>query len=299
MTATGADASAAWENPLIPNAKLRQIYLAMMRARALGRALPPGRREGLGLEAILVSTSVDLGQGDLVSDSLSGPVVQFLRGASLDAALRPVGAKGSGKRRAIGDADCGTPRRLPNAPEIEQRLWLALGAAAAEKAEAELTRQQAKAAGTLAIQAGLVVAYAKAGEVSTALWRKVLTYTAKHDLPVLFVLLPAASPKGSKAKATKAGMDALALECGIPGIAVDMDDAVAIYRVAQESIGRARIGGGAVLMECVPFVPVSAKGNVKTADAMAAIEQSLLSRGVVTRKWMERETKSFNKRIER
>ena len=141
--------------------------------------------------------------------------------------------------------------------------------------------------------------YATAGEASTTLWRKALSYAAKNELPVVFVVLPKAPAKGSKARPAKTGMDSLALECGVPGIAVDMDDAVAIYRVAQESIGRARIGGGAVLMECVPFVPLSAKGKAKTADAMAAIERSLLSRGVVTRKWMERETKSFNKRIER
>ena len=34
-------AEAVYENPLIPNARLRQIYRAMVRARTLARALPP------------------------------------------------------------------------------------------------------------------------------------------------------------------------------------------------------------------------------------------------------------------
>ena len=102
MTAKAADASAAYENPLIPNARLRQIYLAMLRARMLEKALPASRRMrtlpgagkayalgNTGLEACLVSTSVDLGPGDLVSDALTGGMVEFLRGAALGKVLNP------------------------------------------------------------------------------------------------------------------------------------------------------------------------------------------------------------------
>ena len=42
--ATGPKAEVAYENPLIPNAKLRQIYGAMVRARLLGKALAKRRR---------------------------------------------------------------------------------------------------------------------------------------------------------------------------------------------------------------------------------------------------------------
>jgi len=79
---------------------------------------------------------------------------------------------------------------------------------------------------------------------------------------------------------------------------VDAEDAVAIYRVAQESIGHARIGGGAALMECVPFVLEGAVGKVRvTEDAIAGLERYMLQRGVATRAWMERETKNFAKRL--
>ena len=86
----------AYENPLIPNARLRQIYLAMLRAQMLEKALPAARRTravaavsqgyatGIaGLEACLASTSVDLGPHDLVSDALAGGVLDFLRGAAV------------------------------------------------------------------------------------------------------------------------------------------------------------------------------------------------------------------------
>jgi len=87
MTAESVDAGAVWENPLMPNVKLRQIYRAMVRLRTLARALPAGGRKGLGMEAVLVSTSVDLGPGDFVSDAIGGGVVEFLRGAGLVGAL--------------------------------------------------------------------------------------------------------------------------------------------------------------------------------------------------------------------
>lgn len=301
MMADGADAGAAWENPLIPNARLRQIYLAMARARILLRALPSrrGDRSTLGLEACLVSAAVELVPGDLVSDTLSGGVVEFLRGATLGEALRP----GSAAKKRSMVADCGGAARLPAGAGAVERIWAALGAAAALKAEAVRAKGEAEAAGSKAKQKGVVVVYALPGEVPPALWRKVLTFAREKELPVLFVVLPAALAKGktAKGKARAANMgqaSALALRCGVPGIPVDADDAVAIYRVAQESIGHARIGGGAALIECVPFVVEGTAGKGgRTADASAVLGNYLLERRVATRSWIEREAQSFAKRL--
>ena len=111
----------------------------------------------------------------------------------------------------------------------------------------------------------------------------------------MFVVLAAAR----NAKPAKAGvMSSIALRHGLPGIAVDVNDAVAIYRVAQEAIGRARNGGGAALIECVPFVLEGARGGRDTSgEAIAVLEQYMLSRGVAKKAWMEREAKSFAARI--
>ena len=140
--------------------------------------------------------------------------------------------------------------------------------------------------------------YVRPGEVAPALWRKVLGFASEQALPILFVVTPATRTTGGAAKA--AGMSALALACGVPGIAVDADDAVAIYRVAQESIGRARAGGGAALIECVPFVLPAQEGKTKAAaDAIAGMKQYMLQRGVVTEAWLERETRAFARRLAR
>jgi TPP-dependent pyruvate/acetoin dehydrogenase alpha subunit len=292
MMAESTDAKPAWENPLIPNARLRQMYRSMVRLRTLARALPAGRRDGLGMEACLASTSLDLGPGDLVSDTLTGGVVEFLRGASLGEALRP----GKTATRRGPRADCSAAARMPAGLAIAERIWTALGAAAALKAEAAQAKAAAKAAAETAEQPGVVVIYVKPGEVPVALWQKALPFAAKQELPVLFVVLPAA--RG--AAGTGRRLCETSQRYGVPGIPVDTDDAVALYRVAQESIGRARIGGGAALMECVPFVLESASGNRNgTPDGIAGLENYLLQRSVVTKIWMGQEAKSFAKRVAR
>ena len=86
-----------YENPLVPNAKLRQMYVAMAEARVLDeyvarlqkRAKGNKRRRRLdsrldsirGQEACRVSTAMDLGPGDLVSDSQVGVVMDLIAGA--------------------------------------------------------------------------------------------------------------------------------------------------------------------------------------------------------------------------
>ena len=293
MTAKGTDSKTAWENPLIPNARLRQIYVAMMQARSLARVVPARRRSNatLGIEACLVSPAVDLGAGDLVSDAPGGGVIEFLRGAML---VEAIGSGKISKRRGV-TADCGEAARLPEAPGVTERIWAALGAAAALKAASARIKVEAKAAANEAKQPGVVVVYVSPGEATTAVWQKTLTFAREKQLPVLFVILPSMPRKGSSAKA--AGLSALAILCGVPGIAVDADDAVALYRVAQESIGHARIGGGPALMECVPFVFQTTESKRRPAtDAITVLEHYLLQRGVASRAWIEREAKSFAKR---
>src|SRR5271154_5803154 len=90
MTANDAAAQPAYENPLIPNARLRQMHRAMTHARLLAAASPPAQRvQTMGLEACLVSAPADLDSGDLVIDAIAGAVVDLLRGADLKAVLNP------------------------------------------------------------------------------------------------------------------------------------------------------------------------------------------------------------------
>jgi TPP-dependent pyruvate/acetoin dehydrogenase alpha subunit len=278
----------AYENPLMPNARLRQMYSAMLRLRMLAARLAPQRTlpqqkrsasaSSTGLEACLVSPTVDLGPEDLVLDALQTPAIDFLRGQSAEQVLQP-----DRRIRATGTrADCGAATPLIAAVSGPDRLWAAIGAAGTLKAQT--TRTGAK-------DGAVLVCYMRPNDAPPAAWTKALMHVATHKLPLLFVVLPGKRPQTSRS----GQMAALALRCRIPGIPVDQDDAVAIYRVAQEAIGHARIGGGGALIECVRYVVAATKTT--RCDAIAGLADYMLLRGVADKRWMEAEAKSFARRI--
>lgn len=289
---------AAYENPLIPNARLRQIYLAMAKARLLDKALPVARRRRTrGLEGCLVSSAIDLACGDLVSDALAGAVIDFLRGAPLASLLGRASPNRKSSKKHVGEANCSGAAALPGSAHIAERLWSALGAAAALKSHAVRQSPSPSAQPLPPTPFGVVMIYALPGEVPAALWQSILAFAAKNELPAVFVVLPA--PQASKTRPAKLGsVSPIALRCGVPGIPVDADDPVAIYRVAQESIGRARAGGGPALLECALFVIEGIRpGRARSVDAISALERYILERGVASQTWIDRESKSFALRL--
>jgi Dehydrogenase E1 component len=103
-------------------------------------------------------------------------------------------------------------------------------------------------------------------------------------LPVLFVeeapdwLKPARrSPSGGAAESA-----------WMPAIPVDADDVVAMYRVAHESIARARQGGGPTRILCVTE-PAAARseGQPRSANAAASLEHWLEARGLPAQEWRQ------------
>jgi TPP-dependent pyruvate/acetoin dehydrogenase alpha subunit len=129
-----------------------------------------------------------------------------------------------------------------------------------------------------------VEAFVRTDEVSNGTWRRVLALASKLELPIIFVVLPQGSGKKTKRKVA-GDLSALARSCGVPGIPVDAGDAVALYRVAQESLGRMRGGDGPVLVECVAF---TAKGTRGVVDPLVQMRGFLLGRRVCSEAWLDR-----------
>ena len=116
----------------------------------------------------------------------------------------------------------------------------------------------------------VVVAFFERHEVEKAAWLEGLRMTV--ELPLMMVVLP-------RWKGEESAMDLCreARTREVPGLPVDSGDAVAIYRVAQESLVRARADGGAALIEGVKMPGV---------DAVAGLGNYLSRRGVATQAWM-------------
>jgi TPP-dependent pyruvate/acetoin dehydrogenase alpha subunit len=208
-------------------------------------------------------------------DAQPDGLTRYLLGAGLQevlAGLRPFkGAKTAAKE------DTGS-RLLPFVENPETRLFAGLGVAI-------LAKQMQRTDG--------VVIFVEHREVSHGTWRRVLTLAAKQELPVIFMVL-AKSGKGK----TKLEVSAIAERCGVPGIPVDASDAVALYRVAQESVGRIRAGGGAVLIEGVAFPAGNpSKHNAVSSDPVSQMKGYLLQRQVATEEGIAEVGKNFRKQL--
>jgi len=278
------------ENPLIPHKKLRQLFVAMVEMRALDEHIAKLQRGAKarrrldstgGEEACRVSTAIDLEPGDLVSDAQVGVAMGLLGGAKVGSLLQHVAefTTSAKKRKAAGMGDRIAAGQLPWIKSADDRLRMAMGAALSFKA---LKRTN------------IVVAYVRSTEASNALWRKVLALASRFELPIIFVVLAGGSDR--KKKRNGVALTALARSCGVPGIPVDASDAVALYRVAQESLGRLRGDGGPVLVECVaPRTKGGQRGAV--GDPILQMREFLLGRKVCSEAWLDRAGESFDRQI--
>jgi TPP-dependent pyruvate/acetoin dehydrogenase alpha subunit len=247
------------------------------RLHTVESALPARRRSGaLTREAALVAPAIGLAPGDLLSDALHGPALRFLRGTALHIALAAADAKPSRRRGIL--AECGPARLLPFLSSASDRLLAAIGAAQA-------------------LQPNSGQADIRSGEAESALLRRVFQLAAEQSLPILFVALQPSGPYHSRS--SNGTLSSLSHRAGVPGIATDASDAVAIYRVAQESLGRARAGGGPALIECVPFILAnpSKSRTEQTASAVAAIEHYILARSILTPEAIARDRRQFAREL--
>ena len=200
------------ENPLLPNRKLRDLYLLMLRCRDLERrqrAVKTGVRE-----ALLAAASIHLLPGDLLCGEEGDTTAEI---------LAPVGKTG----KTAGTLHAG----------LDARLTACAGAARGMTASAT---------------DGLVVAFTRAGAVEEG-WQNSMTWANEEQLPLVLVCEDAVG--GGKSERVEAitwtAMQAFVKKTRVPIIAVDGADAVAVYRVMQECVGRARSGNGAAVIWAV------------------------------------------------
>lgn len=280
------------ENPLVPNKKLRDLYTAMVEARVLDEHLTALHRklkstdrfESIhGQEACRVSTAIELQPGDLISDAQSASTIDLLFGAKPETLLRHLIPSNATKRSKISAStkESLEKRQLPWIEDVSDRLKMALGAALAFK--------------TLK-QPNLVVAYVHGREVPKKTWNQVLALAAKLTLPIIFVVLPEAQRKKKEKKDRTSNLCTKARSAGLPGIPVDARDAVALYRVTQESIGRARAGDGPVLIDCLAGSAADPL-NAGAGDPLLYMKKFLIDRQICTEAWANHAGDALRKKI--
>jgi TPP-dependent pyruvate/acetoin dehydrogenase alpha subunit len=238
-------------HPLISNERLQHLYATLLRARLLRRRNPIR-----GVSPLVAREAI---LGGTVTHLEEGDAVMPVPGDRLAALVR-----GHSVRRIF----AGKPLQgiLTPASTAEARFDIAAGYAMAHQG----TKQ-------------IVLAFSGPGISSLEMLRPALAYAAQEKLGIVFVIETAAHAEVSSAKNTE--------PLGIYGIPVDGNDVVAIYRVAQEAIQRARRGVGPTLIDCKPW-PLGG-----TVDPVRRLEQALERRGILAAKLKERTIAGFRKEL--
>ena len=205
---------------------LRKLYSSLLRIRRVhehfrsARALAGKYDLVIGGEAVVVGTTANLNGNDTV---LASP-------RHLAALL----AKGAAIEELLDESSC--PSRI--APALpEDPFNLGTGIAVAHKLEQKQ---------------GVVIAIAPRPKPALEAWHSSLKFSAEHKLPIVFVI------ENGIATDAPTRDDAPHLEqhsyftrdYGFPGIVVDGNDPVAVWRVAQEAVHHARNGSGPTLIDC-------------------------------------------------
>lgn len=192
------------DNPLLPQDRLRELHALMQRIRTMDR-----RRSKAAREALLAATLIHLSAGDLVS------------GLPDDRTLQELAPKSSAGE---------------DAHDLPQNLRIPLCAGAARGMQTAGTDH-------------LTSAFVEAGSTETG-WADALRWALRDRLPFLLIVADnGTTAVGRRSSRTAAPLlwpeiTKLGKSLHLPHFPVDGEDAVAVYRVMQETSARARSGGG-------------------------------------------------------
>jgi len=225
---------------------LRTLYSVLLKTRlleehmiALSQAgkLPGVSVPVLGGEATEVAACIGLQPDDSFSSSRPRLATHVVTGTPLKRVFAQILPSGSKSVRHDPAVKSPRLRLLPPTATLSGQFDIAAGVALAY-------RQLGKP--------NVVVALADDGLAALGFWHEAASLASRHRLPIVFMVENSAQSHSNGASAVNSNEDLRdrAEAYGFPGITVDGNDIVAVWRVTQESIHRARSGAGPTLIEC-------------------------------------------------
>ena len=218
------------------------------------RSLAPRNRKAPRFEAILAATLMHTEPGDYISPPPASPSAALL-------ATERTTPKTRKKTAPTTPTPLPTTQRLATAAGIAQGLKLS----ATKKIALYYTDANTASART---EAG---------------WAEALAYANEASLPLLLIVADitgTSAPSNPKAISWPS-ISRLCRRTKLPVLTVDGADAVAVYRVMQESTHRARMGDGAAVLWCVlPPAP----DRSPTTDPIRNMQRYLTARNLLPRK---------------
>jgi len=218
---------------LISNEKLLAIYSTMLKCRTLEARIRTLSKENgaaafraaVRQEAAIAGAAIDLLPGDTLAPAPHGFVAAFVKGLPLSSIFSMVAPNGVKPRASYARLNL-IPPSLSLAAQLDRVIDVATANKKAKNKQ-------------------IVVAFCGHASAAPEALHDAMCQAGKRDLPILLVCH---SDSESDEICLKAK------ECDFPGVVVDGDDAVAVYRVATEAMAHARRGSGPTLIDCKPWV---------------------------------------------
>jgi len=240
---TSASVLAGDASPSDPDV-LRTLYSVLLRTRLLEEEVLSLMRAGkisgtavplLGGEATEVGACIGLQPDDSFSSSQPKLATHIVRGTSVEQLFAELFHRPGNAKAAAGEVQ--RMRIVPPTSSVTGQLDIAAGIALAY-------RQLGKP--------NVVVVLVDDGLAALGLWHEAARLASQQRLPILFMVENCDQSHfgGSTAVQSDEDLRDRAEAYGIPGITVDGNDLVAVWRVTQESMHRARTGAGPTLIEC-------------------------------------------------
>lgn len=236
---------------------LRRLYATLLRCRRVQERLQrlspsaTGYDIALGREAVTVGVTAELTSTDTIAACSRNVAALLAKGATLNQLLA---VNGAGPKNAY----CAAPF-VPEDP-----FHAGVGIALAHRLEQKR---------------GVVVALCAERQPSLDEWHAAIKFAVKHRLPVIFVIEnDAMQSTASEPASHLRPLSFTVRNHDFPGILVDGSDTVAVWRVTQESIHRARNGLGPTLIDC---------SIDPTRDPLAHMERYLRKRSLWDDAWRQ------------
>jgi pyruvate dehydrogenase E1 component alpha subunit len=274
---------------LISNDKLLQIYSTMLKCRMLqarirsfangNNSIRPASKMSpvcaMSQEALAAGVGLDLLPGDTLAPSPGGFIPCFVKGLPLETIFERVFSVHSpvsaAARPRYTDLNL-IPPSLNLAVQLERVI---------RDATAHKKSRNKK----------IAVALCGDSSASRGILIEVMRQAGKRNLPILLIC-------HSGKSANEICPQAQAF--GFPGVIVDGDDAVAVYRVATEAIAHARRGSGPTLIECRPWVLSGDESRSRPAagNPILKMENYLTRKGLFDKKFKSSVTAAFRRELE-
>lgn len=237
--------------PDLSDDQLVELYRHMVRTRAIDVRMLALQRQGRigfygtcrGQEAATVGSGAAMDKDDWVFPALREGAVLLMRGYSLEKYMAQlVGCALDPNHGRNMPCHFGSDAHnfLTLSSVIGTQILQAMGAAWAAKIRGDAT---------------VVMGYMGDGATSSTDFHAALTIGAVHKVPCVFFCQNnqwAISVPFSKQTASE-GIAAKAVGYGMPGVAVDGNDVLAVFKASREAVDRARAGEGPTLIEAITY----------------------------------------------